>query len=221
MKLKFTLANLLVIFLISNLFSQTNQPPEGESQKPKCGTDLIHSDLLKTNPEFRQEQENFEIYYQNLVKNPNSNQTETVLPVYQIPTVVHIIHNCAPLGTDANPTDAEVALVISEASQRFRHSHTGANIYTNPLYGADTEIELCLANVDPSGNYTTGIVRHNDATNNSGTYNAIGPGLNSSYKWDDTKYNNIFIVTNLTNAAGVYMGGFDITIYNAVRFSRS
>ena len=91
-------------------------------------------------------------------------------------------------------------------------------MYSNPYYGVDTEIELCIATVDPSGNITTGINRYNIPSLAQGTYNDLAPLLNP-YKWDVTKYMNIFIVAELQSAGGVYLGGsYDFTIYNSGSF---
>ncbi|MBK9336162.1 MAG: hypothetical protein IPM98_06080 [Lewinellaceae bacterium] len=147
----------------------------------------------------------FEKYYQQRVLGKNADNAESSA-VYTIPVVVHIVHNGAPLGSVANPTDATIQAIIAEASQRFRHIHAGAGVYFNPFYGVDTEIDLCLATTDPDGNYTTGITRHYDPVNAVGTYNAAAPGLNN-YAWNKALYCNLFIMTSMTNASGVYMGG--------------
>ena len=193
-------------------FAQDVTIPDNETFS--CAYNQAQEELISNNSDYVQSSKAYEKNYRDKMQQFESN----VKTLYTIPTVVHIIHDCAEIGTNANPTDAQVQAVVNEATQRFRHTHSNANTYSNLLYGVDTEIELCLANVDPDGNYTTGVIRHNDNVNNTGTYGTLGSVLNSMYKWDDSKYCNLFIVTSLDNASGVYMGAYDITIYNSSSF---
>jgi len=133
--------------------------------------------------------------------------------VFTIPTVVHIIHDGSPLGTDVNPTDGEIISQIQRASDRFRHQQPGAETYTNPNYGVDTEIDLCLANVDPSGNYSSGILRYYDPINtNDPSYDYM-----NNLAWDKSLYNNIFIAKDIGGACGYANGQF--TVYLASCFN--
>jgi len=133
--------------------------------------------------------------------------------VFTIPTVVHIIHDGSPLGTDVNPTDGEIISQIQRASDRFRHQQPGADTYTNPNYGVDTEIDLCLANIDPSGNYSSGILRYYDPINtNDPSYDYM-----NNLAWDKSLYNNIFIAKDIGGACGYANGQF--TVYLASCFN--
>ena len=181
-----------------------------------CGYDEEKEGLLAEDEDYQLKNKAFEAYYQNVVKN-NLNQTESSV-VHTIPVVVHIVHDNASLGSNANPTDARIQQEIAEATERFRHIHPNAGTYSNPFYGADSEIEFCLAGTDPNGSFTTGIVRHNDNVNNVGTYNDVAAFFNDYYAWDSDNYCNLFIMTTMTNASGVYLGGYDFTIYTSSGF---
>ena len=134
-------------------------------------------------------------------------QPERLMPTYRLPVVIHVVHDCAPLGDpDRNPDEARLKSVLALANQRFRHQHNGADSYTNPLYGPDTEIEICLATEDPNGNFTTGIVRHNDAAlARSNDWPTQLAALNSTYGWPNTEYLNLFLVED-ANTSGGYFG---------------
>ncbi|MCB0685504.1 MAG: hypothetical protein KDC53_03235 [Saprospiraceae bacterium] len=138
----------------------------------------------------------------------------SALPIYEVPVVVHIFHAGDALGTQYNPSDAEIQAIIEEASLRFRHQHPGAANYTNPYYGVDTEISLCLAKVDPLGNQTNGIVRYNDPAL------ATGNGLDLSsmfapYMWARDYYCNLIVMRDMQDACGWYLGGLDATLYDS------
>lgn len=186
-----------IIFLI--LFISDTQAqfiPNNEHTK-LCGQDDQEKSLMQ-NEEYRKSKLNYEKQYQSYINNlANTNKSFSV--VHRIPTIVHIIHNGSTMGTDENPTDDMIYAAITEASDRFRHQHATAQSYTNPAYGTDTEIELCMAKVDPQGNYTSGVLRYYDPVN---TNNPSSTYL-SSLMWDPNLYNNIFIAKSIGGACGV------------------
>ena len=142
--------------------------------------------------------------------------------VYKIPAVVHVISStdCPPLSSERYrdfPTDGLIRAEIKEASQRFRHMHPSAEIYANPFYGADTEIELELTTVDPNGKFTSGINRIVDANAEGQSWTSLHAIINK-YKWDTTKYCNIFVVKGMPDASGVYVYEGDFTVLNTTSF---
>src|SRR5690606_12090085 len=86
---------------------------------------------------------------------------KSVQAVYNIPVIIHIVHNGDAVGTGENITDAQAISQINVMNEDFRRiagTNGGAN--TTGL-AVDCEINFCLAQTDPSGNPTTGVVRHN------------------------------------------------------------
>jgi len=196
---------------VNSSLTEENTPTFESPNYNTCATDEVHRQLMEDDNTYKFRKTQYEQTYQTFVK---SDQVKKSSMIHTIPVVVHIVHSGKPLGTAENPTDDMIRNTIEQVSERFRHTHSGADTYTNPFYGVDTEIDLCLATTDPNGNYTTGIIRHEDAVNTimpSSTY------LNS-IEWDDDLYANIFIVEEI-NACGVYYGGSsDYTVYLASCF---
>lgn len=135
---------------------------------------------------YRSELQEFENDYYQEMKNsdPEINNSNVL---YTIPVVLHVVNNGEVVGSEANPDDATLIDILNETTERFRHIHAGAQTYSNPLYGVDTEIEFCLADADIFGNYTTGIVRH---------FEEIGYEIQNQYPTAD--YLNVQIRPNLT-----------------------
>ncbi|MGV7107599.1 M43 family zinc metalloprotease [Flavobacterium sp. U410] len=80
--------------------------------------------------------------------------------VYNIPVVIHIIHNGDALGTGENITDAQAISQINVMNEDYRRlAGTPGGVNSTGL-AVDCEINFCLAQTDPNGNPTTGIVRH-------------------------------------------------------------
>lgn len=199
---KMKISILLVICLYSNLLkSQRNFE---KSQHFSCATDIEiynsqygkYKSLELYNKAFKND------LIENKVDYNKSSMIQT------IPIVVHIIHNGDPIGSRHNPSDQDVEQIIQNASDRFRHQHPNAGSYGNPYYGPDTEIELCLSNINPSGNYTAGIMRYN----NPDEYISPSNSYRNSISWNPNLYCNIF-VCRLSGTTCGYSNG-NHTVYS-------
>ena len=78
--------------------------------------------------------------------------------VITIPTVVHVIYNTSA----QNISDAQIQSQMQVLNDDFRRQNADASNTPSAFAGvaADTEIEFCLATVDPNGNATTGTVSY-------------------------------------------------------------
>lgn len=122
---------------------------------------------------------------------------------YQIPVVVHIIHNGQAVGTGPNITEAQILSqlrVLNEDFNRQNADTINTPAVFKPVAGK-LNIEFILAKQDPDGLATNGIVRV-DGDRNSWT-------MNDNYKlkalsyWPAEEYLNIW-VCNLTDGHAGY-----------------
>lgn len=120
--------------------------------------------------------------------------------VVTIPVVVHVIHSGDAVGVDENIADAQVLSQITVLNQDFRRMVGTPGHNTNPV-GADMEIEFCLAQRDPAGIYTSGIIRY-ALGNDQGWEMEDVELLKAQTQWDPSKYLNIWVVD------AIYIGGF-------------
>jgi len=196
MKMQFVLL-IFLSFFSTILFAQTNFE-QTLTNATECGSDIFQAELLENAPDLKKKAQEFEVFYQNYLQQ-RSMQTVEVLPV-----VFHLVHDGHAIGSDENPDDAVLIQRLNDATERFRHINQSN--YSNPFSNADTEIEFCLADKDPNGNYTTGIVRHDDSllfnNPNAELFNGI-----ANYKWDTDKYLNLFLIDYIPGLLGVYYGG--------------
>lgn len=107
--------------------------------------------------------------------------------VISIPVVVHVIHNGDAYGTGENIRDEQVLSQIQVLNEDFRR------MAGSPGFGpgVDVEIEFCLAQTDPSGNFTTGINRVN-LNLASFDRTAVEGNLKPNTIWDPTQYLNMW-----------------------------
>lgn len=111
--------------------------------------------------------------------------------VVTIPVVVHIIHNGDALGSGENIRDQQVLSQIRVLNEDYRRAFDTPG-YNDDEVGADTEIEFCLAQVDPDNNPTTGITRTNLGVA-SWSRNQVESNLKPTTQWDPEKYLNIWV----------------------------
>lgn len=121
-----------------------------------------------------------------------NNNYEGVLPVITIPTVVHVVY----ANAQQDISDAQVLSQIDILNEDFRATNADISIvdaqFTSII--ADSEIEFCLATVDPQGNTTDGINRVATTTNgfDFGT-NVKDPADGGVAPWDPSSYMNIWV----------------------------
>jgi Pregnancy-associated plasma protein-A/Secretion system C-terminal sorting domain len=130
-----------------------------------------------------------------IIQQENSVQSRTVIT---IPVVVHVVFN----GNNENITDAQINSQIEVLNIDFRKMNTNANNIPTEFVSivADTEIEFCLASIDPVGMPTTGITRKSTNISNismsyapDGRVKVCHNSLGGTSAWDETKYLNIWV----------------------------
>lgn len=186
--------------LLNGKVSAQNQIPEKKTALPlqeECLSAQRHKFLMQTDPTYKSFREADEEYLLNASKNQSVQKA-----VITIPVVVHVMHTGQAVSTIGSPTvnisDAQIQSAIDYMTKAYRGQ--------SPYNGIDTQIEFCLAKRDPNGNPSTGIVRVNASSiSNYSTQGVISSNevaLKALSKWDNTKYYNVWIVTEIDNNDG-------------------
>lgn len=188
------------------------------AQEPviRCYTDEQHAIRMAEHPELESKAD-FEQWIQEAM---DANAGSKIIGgVYQIPVVVHVIHNGEAVGSGTNVSTAAIQSQIDVLNEDFRKI-LGSNGHNTDPVGADTQIEFCLAQRRPDGSAfpagSTGINRINrttagftappystgyiDGTIKAYTYNNNVP--TATRGWDPAKYMNIW----LCNISGGILG---------------
>ncbi len=163
----------------------------------KCATMPVY-EAHSQNPIAKANFINAEIAAKNWLANPlnkikASQKTNSVI---MIPVVVHVLYKNAV----QNIPDSQIVRQIQILNQCFS--------LTNPNYsqtraifdtiGADTELQFCLAGIDPQGNTTTGIIRKSAPSNAQfdpifGFDNMKSSATNGDDPWPNDQYLNIWV----------------------------
>ncbi len=115
-------------------------------------------------------------------------QQRAVNGIVTIPVVVHIVYRTST----QNISDSQIQSQLTVLNDDFRRFNSDANGTWSQA--ADSEIEFCLATVDPNGNPTSGITRTSTNVSGFGTNDAVksasSGGVNA---WSTSDYLNIWV----------------------------
>jgi hypothetical protein len=159
----------------------------------RCSTEEVRQFIINNNPSVRTQIEAEEKKINDYLNNAQNFSFKR--QVITIPVVIHVIHDGDPIGTSENISDAQILSQIEVLNKDYRklNSDTSNTPAVFKPLAADIEIEFCLAQRDPDGNPTTGIIRHNlgQATfTDQDMYNQVMPQT----MWNRNKYLNIYTV---------------------------
>ncbi|UZR98502.1 M43 family zinc metalloprotease [Chondrinema litorale] len=125
--------------------------------------------------------------------------------VFEINVVVHIIHNGEAIGTGPNLSVERIAKQIESLNNDFRRKTGTKGFNSNPI-SDDARIQFKLAQTDPEGNPTNGIVRINSKEVNN-PLEAWGFDYFANFNyWDYKKYVNIWTAPLPESGIDVYLG---------------
>ncbi len=159
------------------------------SQQRTCAAQEMLLQQLKENPELQQTRDAIEQHTKQFISKGGA----TDRTVVTIPVVVHVVWNT----TAENISDARILAQLQVLNDDFRRLNADAGNTPSGFQGvaADCEVEFCLAQRDPSGNATTGIVRRQTTVTSFGTsgnpvkFNSSG----GSNAWPRDQYLNLWV----------------------------
>lgn len=142
MRLRF-LALLMPLFLSQLLLAQRN-----------CGTMNHQHNIELQDPKIIERRAAIEQYTNDYIVNNHAHSSRAIIT---IPVVVHVVYRTAT----ENISDAQIQSQIDSLNKDFRKLNADKSKIPAvwQSLAADCQIEFCLAQRDPNGNATTGIVR--------------------------------------------------------------
>jgi len=129
--------------------------------QPRCGT-VEYTTVLKTNRFLLENDAVFEKWLnQKQQLKERQNESQRTQAIYQVPVVVHIIHNGEAIGSGTNISDAQILSQISVLNKDYKRLNSDAGNTPSeflPVAGA-FDVEFVLAKQNPEGLVTDRIVR--------------------------------------------------------------
>jgi hypothetical protein len=187
MKIRFNINSikicLMVVFATAGLYSVHAQR--------SCATLEVLAQQIKDNPELLKNMElQEELTREYERKYPNGKGERVVIT---IPTVFHIVYNTSA----ENISDAQIQSQLDVLNLDFSATNLDLGLLTGTAFqglGANVEIQFCMAQRDPAGNATNGIVRVSTSVTSFSTNDAMKfSGSGGSNIWDRNQYLNIWV----------------------------
>jgi Pregnancy-associated plasma protein-A/Secretion system C-terminal sorting domain len=156
------------------------------AQERECSTmeNLEYRKQLDPGLESRMQQ--IEAYTQTKIQELETNRIDG--NIITIPVVVHVIYS----NSNENISDAQILSQIQVLNDDFRRMNSDAdNTWSQ---AADTQIQFCMATVDPNGNATNGITRKSSTRTSWGTNDAMKSASQGGVApWDTSQYLNMWV----------------------------
>ncbi len=194
----------LLSFLAPTLYAQHD-----------CGLDAIHQHQLSTDPAYQQAIQTAKADWNAYINSPTAlAQVSGNDTIYEIPVVVHVIHDGGAVGSLYNPSDADIQAMI--ATNNDIYASTVSSWPTVTTGGVDMKLRFRLATKDENCNPTNGINRIDASsltgysTNGVGHHTSNGPDdltIKNLSRWDINKYYNIWLVKAIDGYTGYNGGG--------------
>jgi PKD repeat protein len=169
------------------------------AQNTVCGTHQNYLQQLQKSSLTVDPQQQFD----NLVADYTAQNPTGEKAVRIIPVVFHIIHE----GGEENISKAQILDQMRILNEDFRRLNADTTDTPAPFktVAADCNIQFSLANKDPQGNCTDGIVRvFSSTTNNAGDEN----GVKGVSYWPRNQYLNVWVVKSISGGGngGIVLG---------------
>jgi hypothetical protein len=181
----------LVIGLLNSAYSQE-----------KCGT-VPYMQKLKSLKRFPSNDQVFEDWIQGkILQRRDRLKNQRTKALYQVPVVVHVIHNGEAIGTGTNISDAQVLSQIKVLNDDYQRQNTDKS-NTPALFlpvAGQMDIEFVLAKQDPEGLATNGIVRVHGSRN--GWTSNDNYEIKSQSYWPSEDYLNIWVCDLVDDLVG-------------------
>ena len=155
-----------------------------------CGTDDHYHMLLKQYPQLAEYEKQFNTQMGSALGRSTSAASDTA--VYDVPLVVHVIHD---YGSENIADNAIYDAVAYWASVYVKQNPDTATVLAPFIpYIGNAKLRLHLATIDPNGNPTKGIVRHKSYL----TFNADDQAKLD--QWPNHNYINIWFINKFGSA---------------------
>jgi len=187
--------SLIVLIAISCEQEKNALNPEAVNEQPsnKCLSDDMMAQYYADNPLAKAQMESFDVFTQNRVK--TISRSKLLANSYIMPVVFHIY------GTDfAGKTvnDQTIIAALQKVNEDFHGQNTDYGT-VDPFFQSIRsafDVTFKLAQRDPNGNPTTGIIYHPYAEGFGGTKPTALKAIKAD-AWDNYKYCNVYIQLDL------------------------
>ncbi|WP_421946958.1 fibronectin type III domain-containing protein [Phaeodactylibacter xiamenensis] len=161
----------------------------GVQAQRNCGATEYMELQQQTYPKFEENRQQIEKHTNRMLAQPG---LRSVNGTITIPVVVHVVYN----NQSENISMAQIQSQIDVLNEDFRRLNPDASDTPGDFQpvAADSEIEFCLATVDPQGNPTDGVTRTQTSNSSFGTNNTVKfSSSGGKDAWPADQYMNVWV----------------------------
>ena len=190
------------LFLAGASIAQTNHTFTPVPRDHFCAEPQMTKKLLEEHPERRAAVEaatrQLDQYTSDYISAHQGLQRSAETTEYVIPVVFHIIHNNGPENISYAQIQDEMNILNQDYNKQNADTADVINQFKSIV--ANVGITFKLAQLDPNGNCTNGVVR----VQNTDTYSGGENLKQDSPIWDRTKYLNVWVCQTIASGAAGY-----------------
>ncbi|MFN5323608.1 MAG: M43 family zinc metalloprotease [Bacteroidota bacterium] len=160
-------------------------------QQHRCGTMLYHEQLKASDPGYEARLNSIEELIANSMDNDPSWKTTNLVT---IPVVFHILYSTN--NSTQNISNARIQAQLNVLNNDYAATNSDTSLIPAIFKSlkSNTGIQFCLAQRDPQGNPTDGIIRKQTSVTSFSTNNAIKyDAQGGSTAWPSNQYLNIWV----------------------------
>ena len=184
----------------------------------RCGADELRAQLIAQDPSYKTLLDDMDRGIRNYVTTHPPSATSftngTLVTLYYIPCVVHVIYDGDPtVPSTYNPASSQITGAISYINAVYNGTWSDVQ---GPIAGAgDLQIQFVLATKTPANIATTGIDRVDESglagysafgVRRNGASGVTDANLKNLTRWDPEKYYNIWMVNKIDGCTGIFCG---------------
>lgn len=176
------LITLILVALTANVFAQ-------QAPVQRCSTDEYMDELAKSNPDeyaSMMQSRLDAMEFENIRSNSSAKVADEIIT---IPVVVHVVYNTNAQNISFNQIQSQIDIM----NEDFRALNSDVTNTPAAFTYADTEIQFCLASVDPSGNPTNGITRTQTSRTSFSNNDMKRTSAGGRDPWNRNEYLNIWV----------------------------
>jgi hypothetical protein len=177
------------VFLISMLLQLGSFAQE---RSRTCGSMDVLSRQLRLDPSLQFRRDQMELFTKSYLSKQTKENGARTMGEITIPVVIHVVYRT----NTENISDAQVLSQIDILNKDYAKQNSDTSTVPDMFkaVASKTGIQFCLAQRDPAGNPTTGIVRKSTAKTSFVDDDAVkSNSTGGDDPWDRTKYLNIWV----------------------------
>ena len=153
-----------------------------------CATMDVYSKLLQDNPSLGTTRQEIEAFTSKYIAEHGNNAPRSVVT---IPVVVHVLYNTAAQNISDAQVQSQIAVLNADYSKTNADVSGVPSAFSSVV--ANANIQFCLAQRDPNGNATTGIIRKSTTTASFSTNDAAKHSAQGGDDaWPSASYLNLW-----------------------------